>query len=106
MAFEFACASPLKSVFVFYGRNPSLIDKISGMTASYFAVYAGEDPGIDAGLPDLAAAMFRLKKNFGMKMYAGVLHGFFNDTRQSFNKEAAEDAWKLALHHFGSTLGR
>ena len=104
MAFELAVESPIRAVFVFYGRNPAPIDRVSKMAANFMGVYAGEDPRIDAGLPELVSAFSRHKKNFTIKMYAEAFHGFFNDTGKAFNPVAASDAWELALRHFRKNL--
>jgi carboxymethylenebutenolidase len=37
-------------------------------------------------------------------MYAGVNHGFHNDTTPRYDKAAAELAWKRTLEHFSKHL--
>ena len=39
-----------------------------------------------------------------MKIYKGVHHPFFNETRPVYNKEAADDAWKKATTFFKKNL--
>lgn len=69
-------------------------------------LYAGEDMGINAGLPELVDAMVKSKKQFEMKIYkGGCVHAFFNETRPTYNKEAAEDAWDRTVKFFSRYLG-
>ena len=49
-------------------------------------------------------SMITHKKTFQMKIYQGTQHAFFNETRPSYNKEAAEDAWTMTLAFFNKYL--
>jgi carboxymethylenebutenolidase len=42
-------------------------------------------------------ALAKAKKKTEWKIYPGAPHGFHADYRPSYRKEAAEDAWKMAL---------
>ena len=43
-------------------------------------------------------------KNVEVVIYPGAGHGFFADYRPSYNKAAADDAWKRCLALFDKTL--
>ena len=43
-------------------------------------------------------------KNVEIKIYPGASHGFHADYRPSYNKEAADDAWKLCTGWFNKYL--
>src|SRR5438876_109507 len=43
-------------------------------------------------------------KNVEIKIYPGAGHGFHADYRPSYNKEAADDAWKLCTGWFNKYL--
>ncbi|MCY0859172.1 MAG: dienelactone hydrolase family protein [Sulfolobaceae archaeon] len=94
LAFQLATEVPLDGVIVFYGRNPQPIEAVEKIKGPILGLYAGEDPPILAGLPELIPAIIKYKKDFEMKIYPGAYHAFFNDSGRSYNKEAAEDAWE------------
>ncbi len=92
MAFELATEVELDAVTIFYGANPSPLEKISKIRGAILGIYAGEDRNIDAGLPDLLKAIVEYKKDLELKIYPGTQHAFFNDRGPVYNKDAAEDA--------------
>lgn len=94
LAFQLATEVPLDGTIVFYGRNPQPLETIQKIKGPILGLYAGEDPPIDAGLPDLISAVIKYKKDLELKIYPGAYHAFFNDRGRSYNKEASEDAWE------------
>jgi len=49
--------------------------------------------------------MKRLNKDFRFKVYPNTGHAFMNDTNPTtYNKEAADDAWKEALQFLKAHL--
>jgi carboxymethylenebutenolidase len=42
-------------------------------------------------------ALAKANKKAEFKFYPGAPHGFHADYRPSYRKEAAEDAWKMAI---------
>ncbi|AHC51913.1 carboxymethylenebutenolidase [Sulfolobus acidocaldarius SUSAZ] len=94
LAFQLATEVPLDGAIVFYGRNPQPLEAIQKLKGAVLGLYAGEDPPIDAGLPDLISAMIKYKKDLELKIYPGAYHAFFNDRGRVYNKEASEDAWE------------
>jgi len=96
--YPFACSVP------FYGANPKPIDAVAKISGSVLAFYAGEDEGVNAGVPAIVEAMVKYRKDFQMKLYKGAQHSFFNETRPVYNKAAAEDAWETAVAFFNKHL--
>ena len=94
LAFQLATEVPLDGVIVFYGRNPKPIDAVSKIKGPILGLYAGEDPPIISGLPELISAVIKYKKDIEIKIYPNAYHAFFNDRGKTYNKEAAEDAWE------------
>lgn len=94
LAFQLATEVPLDGTIVFYGRNPQPIEAIERIRGPILGLYAGEDPPINAGLPDLISAVIKYKKDLELKIYPGAYHAFFNDRGRSYNKAASEDAWE------------
>lgn len=94
LAFQLATEVPLDGTIVFYGRNPQPLDAIQKIKGPILGLYAGEDPPIVSGLPELISAVIRYKKDLELKIYPNAYHAFFNDKGPSYNKQAAEDAWE------------
>lgn len=104
LAFQVSTMLPFSASIIFYGANPKPINLVSKINGPVLAFYAGEDEMVDAGIPTLAKAMIKYKKTFAMKIYEGVQHAFFNEKSSVYNKEAAEDAWQMALNFFNRYL--
>jgi carboxymethylenebutenolidase len=52
-------------------------------------------------------ALKKAGKEADIKIYAGAGHGFFNDTRpETYNAQAATDAWQRTLRFFGERLNK
>jgi len=88
----------------FYGANPKPLGSVENISGPILAFYAGEDERINAGVPSLVEAMVKYKKQISLKIYKGAQHSFFNETRPSYNKEAASDAWESSLAFFNKNL--
>jgi len=85
----------LKACIPFYGQPPM---DIAGITCPILAFYGENDTTLTMGLESLSAEMKKHHKNFTYKVYKNTGHAFFNDTNTvAYNKEAAQDSWKLLL---------
>jgi carboxymethylenebutenolidase len=104
LSYQIATMYPFKATVPFYGANPKPIDAVAKINGPVFGIYAGEDQRITSGVTALVEAMISHKKTFQMKIYQGTQHAFFNENRPSYNKEAAEDAWTMALAFFNHYL--
>ncbi len=103
MSGNLACIGKTDASIIFYGENPPL-EEVKHIKGALMGLYGGEDLRINMTLDALVKAMVENKKNFTMKLYPGAAHAFFNDTRPTYNKAAAEDAWKLVLDFFKTNL--
>ncbi len=102
-AVAWACTDDrLKAVAPFYGANPRPIDAIQRM-CPVVGSYPEKDFTASAGRK-LDVALTRHNISHDIKIYPGAQHSFFNDTRRSYNKPAAEDAWKRVLGFFDAHL--
>ncbi len=94
------------AVIVFYGGGAVLSDEdASKVSAPYLGLYGELDKGIP--LEQVHANEAKLKANgktCEFVIYPGAPHAFFNDERPSFQKEAADDAWKRSLGWFRQYL--
>jgi carboxymethylenebutenolidase len=87
----------------FYGPAPAL-DKVPGIKASLFIVYAQNDERINATWPPYEAALKAAKVPYDAAVYPGTQHGFNNDTTPRFDDAAAKQAWSRTLALFNKTL--
>jgi len=104
LTYQLATAYPFGAAVPFYGANPRPLDAVAKINGPVFGIYAGEDTRINSGVTALVESMIKYKKTFQMKIYQGTQHAFFNETRASYNKAAAEDAWTMALAFFNKAL--
>ncbi len=64
------------------------------MKAPVLGLYGEADQGIPLSqVETMKSALQAANKTFEIKTYPGAPHGFHADYRQSYRKEAAEDAW-------------
>jgi len=95
----------LAAAVVFYGRNPSPIDLVKEIRCPVLGNYAGADMAItETDINLLRQTLTKHGKVFDIKAYPGAPHAFFNDTRESYRPEAAQDAWKRTLEFFNHYL--
>jgi carboxymethylenebutenolidase len=94
---DLAAAAP------FYGRQPNAEDTAK-IKAPIMAHYAGNDPGIDGGIPAFEAALKSGNKPYQIFVYDGTQHGFHNDTTPRYDEAAAKLAWQRTLDFFNKNL--
>jgi len=95
----------LAAAVVFYGRNPSPIDRVKDIQCPILGNYAGADMAItESDINLLKQTLTKYGKTFDIKTYPDAPHAFFNDTRESYRPEAAKDAWKRTLLFFDKNL--
>ncbi|MFI5421225.1 MAG: dienelactone hydrolase family protein, partial [Nitrososphaerales archaeon] len=83
---------------------PKPLESVANISGPVLAFYAGEDEGVNHGIPQLVEAMIKYKKDFQVKIYKGVHHAFFNEERPVYSREAADDAWEKAISFFQKNL--
>ncbi len=109
IAYMFGGSEPKVSWIIdFYGRirYPQLTDKkprhpidyTAGLNCPVLGLFSGIDDLIPQSDRDLLAGQIQsLGKQLTMKVYENAPHAFFNDSREHYRPEAAEDAWMLSL---------
>ncbi len=103
---DLACEGVVQACVIFYGENPSPIERVRGIQGPVLGLYGGEDTRLNAHLDELVKAMVESKKDFEMRIYPGAPHAFFNDTNPTaYRESAAKDAWDRVLRFYGRTLG-
>src|SRR5882672_12945346 len=87
----------------FYGRQPSAEDTAK-IKAPLMLHYAGNDPGVDQGIPAFEAALKANNKKYEVFVYEGAQHGCHNDTTPRYDEKAAKLAWQRTLEFFNKSL--
>ena len=87
----------------FYGRQPSAEDTAK-IKAPLMLHYAGNDQGVNAGIPGYEAALKANKCQYTVYVYEGAQHGFHNDTTPRYDEAAAKLAWTRTLEFFNKNL--
>ncbi len=105
MANELAVRMPdtIVAAVPFYGRQPAAED-VSKIQAPLLIHYAELDRRINEGWPAFEGALKESGKAYEVHMYAGVNHGFHNDTTPRYDKAAAELAWQRTVEFFKKHL--
>jgi len=93
----------LNAGVAFYGRQPG-VDDVAKIQALLMLHYAGNDQGVNAGIPAYEAALKANKKKYELFMYDGKQHGFHNDTTPRYDAEAAKLAWERTMDFFKKNL--
>ena len=87
----------------FYGRQPSAEDTAK-IKAPLMLHYAGNDQGVNQGIPGYEAALKANGKTYSVFVYEGTQHGFHNDTTPRYDEAAAKLAWQRTLEFFNKNL--
>ena len=100
-----ATATPrLNAAVPFYGDAPPSAD-VAKIKAKMMMHYAGNDPRINAGIPEFEAALKAAGVDYRYYVYDGAQHAFNNDTAGvRYNEAAAKLAWSRTLEFFGRAL--
>jgi carboxymethylenebutenolidase len=93
----------LNAGVAFYGRQPGA-DDVPKIQAPLMLHYAGNDEGVNSGIPAFEAALKANKKKYEIFMYEGKQHGFHNDTTPRYDAAAAKLAWDRTLEFFKKNL--
>mgnify|MGYP000848829212 CR=1 FL=1 len=94
----------LNAAVPYYGRTPAPED-VEKITAPVMAHYAGNDPGINAGIPAFEEALKKYNKEYQIFMYEGASHAFNNDSNaERYNEQAAKLAWERTIKFFNEKL--
>jgi carboxymethylenebutenolidase len=97
--------SELAAAVPFYGHFDHDDQELAAITCPVLAFYGEKDTNLINGLPELEKRTKEAHKDFSYKVYPNCGHAFFNDTNElTYNKEAAEDSWNMALKFLKDNL--
>ncbi len=95
----------LAAALPFYGHAPEKEEELAKISCPVMAFYGEKDTALVQDLPRLQNSMKKLNKDFRFKVYPNTGHAFMNDTNPTtYNKEAADDAWREALRFLKTHL--
>jgi carboxymethylenebutenolidase len=105
MTNQVAVNSPdLDAAVPYYGRQP-VADDVAKIKAPLMAHYAGNDQGINAGIPAFEEALKKYNKEYQIFIYEGAQHAFNNDSNaERYNEQAAKLAWGRTIAFFKEKL--
>ena len=105
MTNQVAVNSPdLNAAVPYYGRQPATED-VAKIKAPVLAHYAGNDPGINAGIEAFEAELKKQNKEYQIFIYEGAGHAFNNDSNpERYNEAAAKLAWGRTVEFFKEKL--
>jgi len=89
----------LSAAVPFYGRQPKA-EEVVRIQAPLLLHYAELDKGITDGWPAYEQALKAAGKVYEAHIYAGVNHGFHNDSTPRYDEAAAKLAWDRTLGWF------
>jgi len=105
LSIRLACDAPIQACVVFYGENPSPIERVRDIQGPVLGLYGGDDTRINADLDKLVKSMAEFKKDFEMRIYPGAPHALFNDRNPTTYREAAaQEAWDRVLRFYRRSL--
>jgi carboxymethylenebutenolidase len=88
----------LAACVMFYGRPVTDVEQLKKLTAPILGIFGAEDKGIPPeAVHQFEAALKSAGKPIETHIYPGAGHGFFNETAQAYNADAAKDAWAKTL---------
>lgn len=105
MSINLGCTGRTDATIIYYGENPSPVDKVQNVKGPVLGFYGGEDQRINMKIGELVNAMVTYKKPIEVKIYPGAYHAFFDNThKERYNKEAAKDSWNRMLKFYKENL--
>jgi len=97
-----ASGADLAAGVIFYGAGPEL-SQIANVRYPLQGHYAEHDT-VTAHVEALDAALHAARKSFSYHIYPGTSHGFFNDSRPSYDPASAKLAFRRTLAFLGEHL--
>ncbi len=93
-----------KGCVMYYGRPEQDVEKLKTLDTDVLGIFGSQDKGITPeSVKTFEENMQKAGEKVTVKMYdAG--HGFANPSNPVYNKEAADDAYKLALNYLKGKL--
>ena len=105
VSLQCAVATPAADASVLFYGSALSAEQVAQVKVPLMMNYAGNDPRINAMIPDFRKALDEHQVSYSLHMYPGTGHGFHNDTSQArYNEEAAGLAWNRTMSFFNHYL--
>jgi carboxymethylenebutenolidase len=115
MTYLSACETDIAAAASFYGGGiaaaqgpggaPSTLSRTAKLRGKLLCLFGEKDHLIPSGQVDaIRQALERARAKHEVVVYPGADHGFFCDQRPTFQKAAADDAWRRVKALFASEL--
>ena len=90
---------------MYYGRPIAERERLAPLNTPLLGLFGAEDQGIPVeDVRAMEAMLGALNKQATVVVYDGADHAFANPSGQSYDAEAAEDAWARTLAFFDEHL--
>jgi carboxymethylenebutenolidase len=93
----------LNAAVPFYGGSP-VLELVPNIKAPLLIHFAEKDERVNAAWPSYEAALKASNIQYEAHIYAGVQHGFNNDTTPRYDEIAAKLAWQRTIAFLNKTL--
>jgi len=101
VALQCAVADPAADACVLFYGSALNAEQVAQVQVPIMMNYAGNDPRINAGIPEFRKLLDEHEVAYSLHMYPGTGHGFHNDTSQArYNGKAAKLAWRRTMNFF------
>lgn len=94
----------MKAAVPYYGTARNVLSELASTQAAILVMYGANDSRITSEAEQVRAELEKSGRPFGIEIYPGANHAFFNDTGSNYNQAAAEDAWTKTLAWFRENL--
>jgi carboxymethylenebutenolidase len=88
----------------FYGTPPNPLPAAERVTTPLLCIYSDNDRNQAARIGALSDSLVAARVTFGIQLYKGTNHAFFNDTSPVYDRAAAIDAWAKAIDFLDTHL--
>jgi carboxymethylenebutenolidase len=100
-------SSNVDAVHVYYGGGMPPAEQIATIRVPVLGSYGEADEGIPVEQVEmLRDTLAKQQVPSDITIYAGAGHSFFNDTRPSYNEDAAIDSWQRSVEWFDSYVAK
>jgi len=87
----------LQAAVPFYGTPPNPLPAAERLTTPLLGIFSENDRGQAARIPSLSESLVTARVTFGIHVYKGTNHAFFNDTGNVYDSAAAVEAWARTI---------
>lgn len=95
---------PFQAAVPFYGTPPNPLPPPDRVTTPLLCIYSDNDRNQAARIPALSESLVSARVTFGIQLYKGTNHAFFNDTSPVYDRAAALDAWARTIDFLDTHL--